>query len=67
MSRLSIMFGIILFCLIALHGKDTEFKDAIKKKDIQIQRLATEICRALDDAEFKARCIEQRITWSKPL
>lgn len=67
MSRLAIMFGLILFCLMATHGKQLEFDIQTKKKEIQIRRLAKEICRNVTNDEVQAKCIEHRIEWSKPI
>ncbi len=60
------LLSIILFSLIFHHGKQRETEATVKNKDIQINRLANEVCRSITNPEVKAECVKQRIKWSNP-
>ncbi|MCJ8293383.1 MAG: hypothetical protein MJK15_03170 [Colwellia sp.] len=54
---------IIFIALVALSVNDELMKKELDKKDIQIERLAKEVCRY--SKEYKPVCIDHRIEWSK--
>lgn len=61
MSKNSILVGLLVFVAVTLTTQISSY--AINKKDIQINRLVSEICRYAK--ANKPDCIDQRIKWSK--